>query len=67
MQNFKPYEESHTKHRESGQPVWTTLPCGARAILDVDGCFGYRCQSCFAIWGSIGCPCSNEMEKDERK
>jgi hypothetical protein len=36
------------------------LPCGAEAYWDETG---MRCLSCFAIYGSIGCGCSNEARK----
>jgi len=33
------------------------LPCGAIGILDTDGCYGYICQDCLTIYGSISNPC----------
>jgi hypothetical protein len=46
------------------------LPCGARG--HADAC-GFRCDECFAIWGSVACRCSREAEllatvkKDDRQ
>lgn len=41
------------------------MPCGSVAYWDSDCGTGYRCQSCFAIIGSIGQPrsCKEEQEK----
>ncbi|MDR4483877.1 MAG: hypothetical protein R3B95_11800 [Nitrospirales bacterium] len=36
------------------------LPCGQTGFLD--GC-GYRCMGCFAIYGSIGCGCTNKKQE----
>ena len=33
-----------------------TLPCGAQAFWDE---IGMRCLDCLAIYGSIGCGCTN--------
>ena len=33
------------------------LSCGARGVLDMDGC-GYRCDRCFAVVGGMACRCS---------
>lgn len=43
------------------------LPCGSRANFDVESGIGYRCETCFAIVGSIGQPqrCVNESRKYE--
>lgn len=41
-----------------GQRLINT-PCGAKAIFDVESGCGYRCLDCFAIVGSVGCPCSS--------
>ncbi len=49
-------------------PKYEELPCGNTAQLE-EG-YAYRCQTCMAIWGSIGCGCSNELrkiEKDKKK
>lgn len=40
------------------------LPCGAIGHLDN---MGYRCEDCMAIWGSIGCGCSNDLAKQKRE
>lgn len=39
------------------------LPCGSKARFDND--FSYRCDSCFAVVGSIGQPdrCQEESNK----
>ncbi len=37
------------------------LPCGAKSSWDNTG---WRCHKCFAIFGSIGCPC-NELEGED--
>ncbi len=41
------------------------LPCGNRAFWDYDSDIGFRCNSCFAMHGSIGQPkqCQDEVEK----
>jgi hypothetical protein len=31
-------------------------PCGNLAYFDVESGIGYRCQTCFAILGSMGMP-----------
>ena len=44
------------------------LPCGGVAWLDPDSSsYGFRCDSCFAVVGSIGMPrdCKTEMDKWE--
>ncbi len=38
------------------------LPCGAIGYCDG---MGYRCEECMAIWGSIGCSCSQKVEHKE--
>lgn len=43
----------------------TILPCGSKAVVDTGGCYGLRCVECSAIWGSIGCRCSNELSKKD--
>lgn len=45
-----------------GAPLECNLPCGNIGYLD--GC-GYRCEECFAIYGSISCPCSKIYEKKD--
>ena len=37
------------------------LPCGKKSSWDGTG---WRCHECFAIWGSIGCPCNREQENE---
>lgn len=44
----------------AGVPRTTVLPCGATGHLD--GC-GYRCNTCFAIYGSMACPCTREDQE----
>ena len=41
------------------------MPCGSEAYWDSASDMGYRCQSCFAMIGSIGQPreCKEESEK----
>jgi hypothetical protein len=36
------------------------LPCGATSHWDNTG---WRCDECMAIWGSIGCSCSRDLER----
>lgn len=47
------------------QPNSIILPCGNRAFWDFDSGMGYRCNSCYAMHGSIGQPthCQNETAK----
>ena len=52
-------------HTEWGpQPAYIEAPCGNRAIWDTPSQIGYRCQTCFAMLGSVGMPkeCSDLME-----
>lgn len=41
------------------------LPCGSMARWDVESEIGYRCESCFAMLGSVGQPnrCKEESDK----
>jgi hypothetical protein len=41
------------------------VPCGSTARWDFDSDMGYRCESCFAMLGSIGQPdhCKEEADK----
>ena len=41
------------------------LPCGGVARFDDGAGYGYRCEDCMAVVGSIGMPrsCKNEMHK----
>ena len=43
------------------------LPCGSRAYFDVESGISYRCETCFAVVGSIGQPeyCKSESKKYE--
>lgn len=43
------------------------LPCGGTAYFDEDSGISYRCETCFAVVGSIGQPrrCKDEAEKWE--
>jgi len=43
-------------------PLSVKARCGALAV--VDG-IGYRCTECFAILGSVGCPCNNTAHEEE--
>lgn len=45
-------------------PETIELKCGAIGYLDG---IGYRCGECLAIWGSIGCRCSNDLRKLEKE
>ena len=40
------------------------LPCGGRAIFDIQSGISYRCEHCMAVVGSIGQP---QSCKDEAK
>jgi len=55
-------------------PYWdTTFPtyiksaCGATAKFDYGAGYGYRCEHCMAVLGSIGMPrdCYNKMKEQE--
>lgn len=37
-------------------PQFIYSPCGSRARWDTESKMGYRCESCFAMLGSIGQP-----------
>jgi hypothetical protein len=41
------------------------LPCGSTAHFDESSGIGYRCDSCFAVVGSVGEPdrCQEESQK----
>ena len=41
------------------------LPCGSKAFFDEDSGISYRCETCFAVVGSIGQPqsCKDEAAK----
>jgi hypothetical protein len=43
------------------------LPCGGVAYFDQDSGISYRCETCFAVVGSIGQPqsCKEEAKKYE--
>jgi hypothetical protein len=43
------------------------LPCGSTAYFDHDSGISYRCESCFAVVGSVGQPrsCKEEAQKYE--
>lgn len=45
-------------------PRIVDTPCGEKAVLDG---IGYRCQGCFAILGSVGCPCTREENDNQRR
>ena len=42
------------------------LPCGSTAYFDHDSGISYRCDTCFAVVGSIGMPrsCKELMDMD---
>lgn len=46
-------------------PQFIYLPCNSRARWDSESDMGYRCESCFAMVGSIGQPrqCVEESNK----
>ncbi len=48
-----------------GKPVH--LPCGGVAYFDQDSGISYRCETCFAVVGSIGMPrlCKEEFDKEK--
>jgi hypothetical protein len=48
-----------------GKPVH--LPCGGVAYFDPDSGISYRCETCFAVVGSIGMPRSCKEEFDKEK
>jgi hypothetical protein len=43
------------------------LPCGGVAYFDPDSGISYRCETCFAVVGSIGMPRSCKEEFDKEK
>jgi hypothetical protein len=46
-----------------GKPMY--LPCGGVAYFDQDSGISYRCETCFAVVGSMGQPrsCREEVKK----
>jgi len=56
-----------TTHAFDGTPVPTYqyLPCGNRATFDYASGMSYRCETCWAVVGSIGQPaeCREEAKK----
>ena len=46
-----------------GKPMY--LPCGGVAYFDPDSGISYRCETCFAVVGSMGQPrsCREEVKK----
>jgi hypothetical protein len=46
-----------------GKPMY--LPCGGVAYFDPDSGISYRCETCFAVVGSMGQPrsCKEEVKK----
>jgi hypothetical protein len=46
-----------------GKPMY--LPCGGVAYFDPDSGISYRCETCFAVVGSMGQPrsCKEEAQK----
>ncbi len=48
-----------------GKPMY--LPCGGVAYFDPDSGISYRCETCFAVVGSVGQPlsCREEAKKYE--
>jgi len=46
-------------------PLYQYSPCGSRATFDHDSGMSYRCDTCFAVIGSIGQPreCVDEAQK----
>jgi hypothetical protein len=46
-----------------GKPIY--LPCGGVAYFDTTSGISYRCETCFAVVGSIGQPrsCKEEAQK----
>jgi len=43
------------------------LPCGGIPIFDFDSGCAYRCDTCFAIIGSIGMPTSCKTQLDAKQ
>jgi hypothetical protein len=46
-----------------GKPMY--LPCGGVAYFDQDSGISYRCETCFAVVGSVGQPRSCKEETDK--
>lgn len=47
--------ELHSRYTDSETPSHR-LPCGGVAIFDHSSGISYRCDTCFAVVGSIGMP-----------
>jgi len=45
------------------------LPCGGQAYFDHGAGFGYRCEVCNAVVGSIGMPrqCATLLKEEEER
>jgi len=54
----------------AGAPRTIEAPCGNRAWFDPESTtYGYRCEVCFAVVGSVGMPteCQSALPKDPTK
>lgn len=46
-------------------PAWVTTPCGNTAHFNHESGYGYICEQCFAVLGSVGMPSEcNRAERD---
>lgn len=47
----------------------TILPCGNEGIWESDGCGGFRCWTCMALYGSVATPkqCLELGKKQQQK
>jgi len=48
-------------------PEDRALPCGGTAVFDTSSGIGYRCDTCFAVVGSVGMPRQCKKLLDEEK
>lgn len=55
------------EHEKLGAPFYCYPPCGGVATFDDGSGFGYRCEDCGAVIGSVGMPqhCKDAEQKYE--
>jgi hypothetical protein len=53
-------QEARAFYGNAPRSIIVDAPCKSVAHLDMDG-IGYRCSTCFAIVGSMGCGCTRDL------
>jgi len=54
-------DEIRLKYDDGDSHKGINLPCGSKGYFDGTG---VTCKTCFCVWGSISCPCSQEKCKE---